>query len=70
MSDLNERLLDELAKHLAVEPERPDLDVHIGHHLEAVARRWNEWDRGRAAWRHLLGVRLVNEALEERGVQT
>jgi hypothetical protein len=63
MDDTTARFI-EMARHLeAQEPERPDLDRHTGHHLEAVARAWDAWDRQRGAYYLLIGSRLTRNAL-------
>lgn len=57
-------LLAALRELLDNEPEPVDLDVHEGYHRISVARRYDEWERSVSAYRLLLGVRLVNEALD------
>jgi hypothetical protein len=57
-------LLHTLREHLANEPQIPDPDMD-SHRYATLARAYDEWDRTRAAWYLLLGVRLVNEALED-----
>lgn len=59
----DQMILDNLRSDLAAEPPRdagqhPSLAVH-----EQVGAEWAEWSRRVAAWRLLLGVRLVNKAL-------
>jgi hypothetical protein len=63
--ELTARLLDLLRQKIAEEPTAPDLDVHVGSHLELVARQYDEWQRSVTGLRLLCGVRLVNEALRE-----
>lgn len=57
-------LLAALRELLDNEPEPVDLDVHEGYHRISVARRYDEWERSVSAYRLLLGIRLVNDALE------
>lgn len=59
-------VLDALADALVREPQVPDLDLHVGRHLEEIARHHDDWSREVDAWRHVLGLQLVNRALDAR----
>lgn len=63
--DMTARLIEMARTLKAQEPERPDLDRHQGHHLEVVARTWDQWDRHYRASRLLIGARLTSEALDD-----
>lgn len=65
MNKTTAALLGMLRERLAQEPPFPDPEEHHGHRYESVAREHDEWGRHVAALRLLLGVRLVNEALDE-----
>lgn len=65
MNRTTQMLLEYLDAHLGQEPPAPDLEVHAGHHLNIVARQYDEWERTKLGLHALLGVRLVNEALEQ-----
>lgn len=60
-----ERFIEMLRQVMRDEPVVPDLDRHDGHHLAEVAMNHYEWQRRIGALRLLIGVRLVNEALEQ-----
>jgi len=60
-------ILDALVDALDREPEAPDMDRHVGHHLEETARVHDDWQREVSAWRLVLGIQLVNRAIESRG---
>lgn len=64
VDDTTARMIELLRERLAEEPEVPDLDRHIGTHLEIVARRYNEWERQCGGFRVLIGARLVRLAVE------
>lgn len=66
MDETTSKLLDLLIEKMGEEPEFPDLEIHTGSHLELVSRRYNEWERGVYGLRSLVGVRLLNEAIEDR----
>ena len=65
VDDTTGRLIKMLHDVLVTEPERPDLDVHTGHHLNEVARIHDDWERHQDALRLLMGTRLVNAAVEQ-----
>lgn len=65
VDDSTATLLGLLRQALQQEPEAVDLDVHVGHHAEEVARTHGEWARHVAALRLLLGHRLVALALAD-----
>ncbi|GAB3191828.1 hypothetical protein [Nesterenkonia suensis] len=66
MSDFEDKILDYLIDELDKEPpqdagQHPSMELH-----ERVGAAWAEWDKGVQGLRLLLGVRLVNEAIERR----
>lgn len=63
VDDTTRRLIDMAKEVQALEPPRPDLDQHTGHHLEQIARDYDQWERHLGALRLLIGVRLTNAAL-------
>ena len=65
-NEMTQRLLDLLLEKYNEEPPAPDLDVHIGSHLELVAGTYAQWQRSIDGLRMLCGVRLVDEALAAR----
>jgi hypothetical protein len=66
VSNTDDLILRMLAEHLDNEPPVADPEVLSGHAYEEAARHHDEWDRTRSAYYRLLGVRLVNAALERR----
>lgn len=66
IDDTTDRLLDFLCDALDAEPEAPNLDRHLGHHLEEVARAHDEWSRHVTALRLLIGAQLVKAAVDQR----
>lgn len=64
LNQTDRMLIEHLKEHMTKEPVRPDTNEHTGHHLELLAREYDEWDRLRSGLFGLLGVRLVRAALE------
>jgi hypothetical protein len=57
-------MVEALANEMGKEPVTPDNDYHTPHQLDEVARHHNEWAAKCAAWRLLIGARMVQLALE------
>lgn len=64
VDDTTRRLLEMLKLALEAEPPVPDIELHEGTHLEVVARTYEDWQRGVYGLRALVGVRLIERALE------
>ena len=64
LTKTDQMILEALKKHMSEEPPCPDPEEHTIHEMATVARRYEEWDVQRSAYRALLGARLVNRALE------
>jgi ribosome-binding protein aMBF1 (putative translation factor) len=58
-------LLTRLSELLLTEPEYPDPEVHLGSAYAELADLHYAWHRQVQAFRTLLGVRLVNQMLDE-----
>ncbi len=68
MSDVKRMLLDQLVAELDNEPPsdaggHPSMEYH-----ERAGAAWAEWDKRVAAWRLVLSVMLVNDAIEEHRI--
>lgn len=65
MSDIKSMILDRLIELLDSEPPQdaghhPSMELH-----ERVGAAWAEWDKQVSAYRLLLGVHLVNDAIDQ-----
>lgn len=59
-------MLDRLQELLDTEPPTPDPETMIGSAYNEVADEHYQWQRQVDAFRLLLGIRLVNQALDDR----
>lgn len=58
-------MLEMLAAKMDAQPPEPDPQLHDGRVLGLIAREYDEWQKQVDALRLLLGVRIVNAALDQ-----
>lgn len=62
-------MVEALVTEMGKEPPTPDPDYHPIEMIGEIARKHSEWDRRCASWRLLVGVRLVQAALDAHAKQ-